>query len=166
MADTLAQIPLTMCTMKSTIAAGTTTTMSTTGTTLYCIKGIAYSTAAKTSSASPTTDSVTALAYVPIQIGYAAAFVIGLDSTGAFKVSMGTQVPLDPTGAFYNAPQLPPVPDTVCPIGYLLVQLAPATATTPAVATWTFGTNNLSSVTGVTYTFDSVMTLPDRPRTT
>jgi hypothetical protein len=30
--------------------------------------------------------------------------------------------------------------------------------------TWTFGTNNLSGVTGMTYTFVSVSTLPDRPQ--
>ena len=46
----------------------------------------------------------------------------------------------------------------------LLVRLAPSTATTPAVATWTFGTNNQSSVTGVTYARQDVFTLPDRPQ--
>lgn len=162
--DALSQIPLTMCTMKSAIAAGTTTTLSTTGTTLYCIKGKAYSTAAKTNSASPTTDATTASAFVAQAIGEGCVYVIGLDSSGAFKVSQGSRVTLDSAGNFRDLPQFPPIPDTVCPIGYYLVQLAPATATTPAVATWTFGTNNNSSVTGVTYTFVSVMTLPDRPQ--
>ena len=43
-----------------------------------------------------------------------------------------------------------------CPIGFVAVKLGSA-----AVATWTFGTNNFSSVTGVTYNFTDIATLPN-----
>lgn len=163
--DYLAQSPMTACLVKATVAAGTTTTLSTTGTTVYAIKGKVYSTAAKTNAATPTTDGTTGLAFEAQAIGYGCCYVISLDSTGAFSVSQGEQVPLDTTGAFIAAPPFPAIPDTVCPIAYQLVQLAPSTAATPAVATWTFGTNNQSSVTGVTYTRQDLMTLPNRTQT-
>lgn len=162
--DQLSQIPLTMCTMKAALAAGTTTTYSTTGTTLFCIKGKAYSKAAVTNGATPTTDIATGAAFVPVPIGGGSVFVFGYDSGGTIRVAQGSIVTLDATGAFSVLPQFPTIPDTVCPFGYQLIKAAPATATTPAVATWTFGTNDNSSVTGVTYTMVDVMTLPARPQ--
>lgn len=162
--DQLTQTPLTMATTVAGLAAGTTTTFTTANTTLYSIRGKAYSKAAVTDSATPTTDATTGAAFVAQAIGTGCVYVFGWDSSGAVKVSQGSQVTLDPTGAFLTLPQFPAIPDTVCPFGYLLVRLAPSTATTPAVATWTFGTNNQSSVTGVTYARRDVFTLPDRPQ--
>lgn len=162
--DALQIVPATMCTVKATLAAGTTTTFSTTGATLYCLRGKAFSQAAAANVATPTTDATTGIAFVPVAIGYGVAFVFGYDASGAIKVSQGPQVLLDPTGAFMQAPQFPMVPDTVCPFAYMLVRLAPSTAAVPAVATWTMGTNNQASVTGVTYTRVDVMTMPDRPQ--
>ena len=77
---------------------------------------------------------------------------------------------MDITPKFINAPQFGALGakgsgfaasenNDFCPIGYIIVKLGP-----DAVATWTFGTNNLSSVTGVTYTFVDIATLPDRPQ--
>ena len=162
--DALQQIPLTMCTMKATLAAGTTTTYSTTGTTLFCIKGKAYSKGAVTNGATPTTDATTGAAFVAQAIGTGSVYVYGFDKDGTIKVSQGTIVTLDADGGFVDLPKFPAIPDTVCPFAYELIRLAPATATTPAVATWTFGTNNQASVTGVTYARCDVMTLPDRPQ--
>lgn len=168
--------PITMCLSKVTLAAGATTTLSNTGTTIYCIKGKAYSKAAMSSTATPTTDYSTGAAFLPIPIpntapnlalGYGCAYTVGFDKSGNLKVIQGTIVPLDISGNFINAPQfggLGPAgsgstDNDFCPIGYILVQLGAT-----AVATWTFGTNNLSSVTGVTYTFVDICTLPDRPQ--
>lgn len=162
--DMLQFVPATMCTVKATLAAGTTTTYSTTGATLYCIRGKAFSAAAAANAATPTTDATTGIAFPAIAIGSAAAFVWSYDATGAVKVSQGPQVVLNADGSFAQAPAFPMVPDTVCPFAYQLVRLAPSTATTPAVATWTMGTNNQSAVTGVTYTRVDVMTMPDRPQ--
>lgn len=163
--DNLSFIPLTLCTMKAALAAGTTTTYSTTGTTLYCIKGRAYSKAAVTNGATPTTDAVTGVAFLPLSFpasasvgGQGSVFVFGYDSGGTIRVCQGKVETLDSTGNFINTPQFPGIPDTICPFGWLVVRLGPT-----AVANWTFGTNNLSSVTGVTYSFSDCMTLPDRP---
>jgi len=181
--DNLSAIPLTLCLSKVTLAAGTTTTISTTGTTVYAIRGKAYSKAAITNGATPTTDWATGNAFIPIPIplsspnlpgvvngaaGYASIYMVGLDSGGSVRVIQGSIVALDSSGAFLTAPQfggLGPAgsgstDNDFCPIGYIIVKLG-----STAVATWTFGTNNLSGVTGATYTFVDVVGTPDRPQT-
>lgn len=174
--DQQASIPVTMNFTKAALAAGTTTTISTTGTTTYAIKGKFYTKTAITNGATPTVDFSTGAAFLPIPIpntapnlalGYGSIYAIGLDAGGTVRVIQGTVVPLDVNGAFINAPQfggLGPqgsgsTDNDFCAIGYLVVKLGAT-----AVATWTFGTNNNSSVTGVTYTFVDVATLPDRPQ--
>ena len=163
--DALQMIPLTMCTMKAALAAGTTSTYSTTGTTLFCIKGKAYSKGAVTNGATPTTDATTGSAFVAIQPGYGSVFVFGFDSTGAIKVSQGSVEALDnattsgATSKFVRAPQFPAVPDTVCPFGYATVLIG------SAGSAWTFGTSNLTGPPSNTaINFVDVMTLPDRPQ--
>lgn len=165
-----------MCFSKAALAAGTTTTISTTGTTTYAILGKFSTKTAITNGATPTTDYATGLAFKPIPIpntapnlglGYGSVFVVGLNAAGTVKVIQGTIEALDVSGKFINAPQFgglgQPGPNSgdndFCPIGYIVVQLGAT-----AVATWTFGTNNLSGVTGVTVTFVDIATLPDRPQ--
>lgn len=159
--DFLQQQSLTGCLSKATLAAGTTTTMSTTGTTTYAIKGKAYTSAAKTNSASPTTDFATGLAFPALSANQGTVVVVGYDSAGSsFRAVQGTIQALDVGGAFINAPQMPYVPDTMCPIGYIVLKAGSTLA-----STFTFGTNNLSGVTGMTYTFvDVALGLPDRPQ--
>ena len=180
--DYQASIPLTMCLSKNVLQAGTTTTVTTVPTgatsqvTVYVIKGKIYNKAALTNVATPTVDFSTGTAFKPIPIpntapntalGYGCVFTVGLNAAGTLKVVQGTIEALDVSGNFINAPQFGGVgvagPNSgnsdFCPIGYIIVQLGAT-----AVATWTFGTNNLSSVTGVTYTFVDVCTLPDRPQ--
>lgn|ERR1700693_1126089 len=161
-------VPLTANFTKGTVVAGTTTTISNTGTITYAIRGKIYTKTAMTNVATPTTDYATGNAFLPIPIpntspnlaaGYGSVYTIGLDHSGNLKVVQGTVVPLDANGNFINAPQFGEGPLDFCPISYLLVQLGAT-----AVATWTFGTNNLSGVTGVTYTFIDISTLPDRPQ--
>lgn len=176
-------VPVTMCLGKVTLAAGTTSTLSNTGTTTYAVKGKAYTKAAMANAATPTVDWCTGNAFISIPIplsspnlpgvpngaaGYASIYTVGFDSTGALRVVQGTIVGLDSAGAFLQAPQfggLGPAgsgstDNDFCPIGYIIVKLG-----STAVATWTFGTNNLSGVTGATYVFVDVITLPDRPQT-
>lgn len=175
-------IPFTGCLSKVSLAAGTTTTLSTTGTTTYGILGKAYTKTAITNGATPTTDYSTGLAFVPIPIplsspnlpgvpngaaGYGSVYTVGLDASGALKVIQGQIQALDGNGSFIVAPQFGGLgPDgsgstanNFCPIGYMIVKLG-----STAVATWTFGTNNNSSVTGCTYIFQDVISLPGRPQ--
>lgn len=189
--DSLAKAPLTLCLSKATLAAGTTSTLSTTGTTTYLIESLFYSKGAITNGATPTTDWVTGNAFIPIPIpltstglpggipasaaGYACAFTVGLDHSGNLKAIQGPIVGIDVNGNFTAAPSLSPSlgpagpnPGTIaggvpadndfCPIGYVVTKLGSA-----AVATWTFGTNNFSSVTGVTWSFGDIATLTGRP---
>lgn len=160
--DNLSQIPLTLCLMKSALAAGTTTTISTTGTTHYAIKGKAYTLAAMTNAATPTTDVNSGAAFVRVGANEGSVYVVGLDSSGNVKVAQGSVESLDAAGAFLTAPQFPVIPDTVCPIGYLVIK-AGSTAAAKASG-WLFGTSNNSGVTGITYTFVSVIGLPARPQ--
>lgn len=160
----LSNLTQTFTTSVSALAAGTTTTYSTTGTVNYCIKGKAYAKAAVTNGATPTLDGNTGVAFKPIPIGFASVFVYGFNAAGAVVVVQGSIEKQDLTGAIVAAPQFPTLPDNISPIGYQVVRLAPATAAVPAVAQWTFGTSNNSAVTGVTYAFQSIMMLPDRPQ--
>lgn len=175
-------VPVTQCLSKVTLAAGTTTTLSSTGTITFAIKGKAYSASALSNTATPTVDFATGAAFIPIPIplsnpglggvpngalGYGSIYVVGLDTTGALRAIQGQITALDVSGNFITAPQfggLGPegsgsTDNSFCPIGYIIVKLG-----STAVATWTFGTNNLSSVTGVTYTFVDLISLPDRPQ--
>lgn len=180
--DDQSQIPVTMALQKAGLAAGTTTTLSTTATVPYAIRGKAYSKTAITNGASPTTDYATNLAFVPIPVplsspnlpgvpnsapGYGSVYTVGFDHSGNLQVIQGQIAALDVNGNFVTAPQfggLGPqgsgsTDNDFCPIGYMVVKLG-----STAVATWTFGTNNNSGVTGVTYAFQDVITLPDRPQ--
>lgn len=190
--DTVAKAPVTMALVKAGLAAGTTTTISTTATVQFLIESLFYSKTAITNGATPTTDWSTGNAFIPIPIpltstglpfgvpgacaGYACAYAVGFDHSGNVKVIQGQIVGLDANGNFISAapslnPSLGPAgpnPGTIaggvtadndfCPIGFIAVKLG-----STAVATWTFGTNNLSSVTGVTFSFNDCATLPGRP---
>ncbi len=174
--DIQSAAPVTLCLSKVTLAAGTTTTLSNTGTTTYAIMGKAYSRAAMANVATPTTDAATGLAFVPIPIpgttaglpggipagapGYGCIYIVGFNAAGALRVVQGDIAALDASGNFVQAPGIPGLPNDFCPIGYMIVKLG-----STAVATWTFGTNNNSGVTGVTYVFGELVSLPGRPLT-
>lgn len=158
--DTLQQAPLTMCTVKATVVAGTTSTLSSTGTAYFCINGKAYSHAALANTATPTTDAVTGAAFVPVTPNTGCAYLIGYNAAGALKVAQGALQALDVTGNFLVAPQFPALPDDFCAIAYQIVK-AGATA---AAGGWVFGTSNQAAVTGITYAITDIMTLPGRPQ--
>lgn len=168
--DQLSQVPLTLCTSYAALAAGTTTTFSTTGATLYSIKGKAYTTSAAANAATPTTDALTGDAFVQVPLGYGSVFVFCYDGTSAtaataIKVVQGSIEILDNgastdgTAGFARAvPAFPAIPDTLCPFGYLIVKVG------SGGTAFTFGTSNLASVSSVVKTFVNVMTLPARPQ--
>lgn len=159
MPDNLAQIPLTLCLSKVTLAAGTTTTISNTGTITYMIRNFMYTKSAITNGATPTTDAVTGLAFTPLTANKGTVVVIMLDTAGAIKAAQGSIVDLDAGGAMTLAPQFPSVPSNMCPIGYIILK-----AGSTLSGSWTFGSSNLSGVTGMTYTFRDIGNIPERPQ--
>ena len=168
--DYLQTSPATMCTVKATAAAGTTTTFSTTGATLYCIKGKAFSTSAAANAATPTTDAATGVAFVPVPANNGCTFVLCYDGTSAtaataIKVVQGPLNLLDGTASGATAlfsihgPQFPGIPDTLCPFAYLITKVG------ASGAAWTFGASNLAGPpANVLHTFVDLMTLPGRPQ--
>jgi len=167
--DALTQIPLTMAVNIAGLVAGTTSTITTANTVPYCIRGKGYSKAATANIVTPTTDAATGLAFTAIPAGtstaaYGCVFVVGFDAAGAIKVCQGhiQATDLAASGAntkFIIAPQFPPIPDTMCPFGYVIVKVG------TSGAAWTFGTSNLTGPpanTSITYV--DCFTLPDRPQ--
>ena len=154
--DQLSQIPLTMTTMKASAAAGTTTTVSTTGTTLFCIKGKAYSKTALSNQAFPATDHTTGAAFTAVADDDGCVLVLGFDKDGTLCVAQGQSQDLDAAGSFILAPQFPAIKDTMCPFAYVVIK-------NTSGSNWTPGTNNWT-VTDLSDVFVDVMTLPDRPQ--
>jgi len=147
---------------KATLAAGTTTTISTTGTLPFAIGGKAYSSAALSNQATPTTDVNTGVAFVGVKSGYGSVFVYGFNAAGTLKCAQGSVVPLL-NYAWDAKPQFPALPDDFCPFGYLTI-LAGSTA--DATTGWLQGSSNQASVTGITYARQDVaLGMPDRPQT-
>jgi hypothetical protein len=167
--DIQAAVPITMCLSKVALAAGTTTTLSTTGTTTYAIRGKAYTKTAITNGATPTSDYATGNAFLPVLANKGSIYMIGLDASGSIKVIQGTITDLDVSGNFIRAPQFGGTApagsgstnNNFCPIGYLVIK---AGSTADNTTGWIFGTSNNSSVTGITYTFQDTVGWPDRPQ--
>ena len=157
--DQLQQVPLTLCLAKAGLAAGTTNTLSTTAALTYGIKGKAYSKAAITNGATPTIDAASGAAFVPIAANQGTVIVLALDANGNLNAAQGQVQALDVAGNFILAPQLPDVPDTVCPIGYIVLKAGATLA-----GSWQFGTGNLSGVAGMSYAFQDLIGMPARPQ--
>ena len=157
--DNLQQAPVTLCVVKAGLAAGTTNTYSTVGATVYGIKGKAYSKAAATNGALPVIDRASNVAFAPMAVNQGAIVTFAYDAAGNVRCAQGQMQSLDVAGNFVISPQFPIVTDTDCVFGYLVLK-AGATLAAPFV----FGTSNLSGVTGVTYAFQDVLSLPDRPQ--
>lgn len=160
---------LNFCTSKAALAAGTTTTFSTTGATLYCIGGKAKSTAAGTNAATPTTDAVTGAAFNAVGASKGCVFVVCYDgdsaAANAINVIQGDIVDLDGAadGASANFETTPPfpshIPDTLTPIGYIITRVG------SSGSAWTFGSSNLAGPpSNVKHDFVDVMVLPDTPQ--
>lgn len=154
--------PQTLCLSKITLAAGSTSTLSNTGTTTYGIAGKAYTKAAMSNATTPTTDAATGSAFVGVVANYGCLFIVGFNAAGDLKCVQGEVAPLNAQGTFVTAPGVPGLPNDFCPVGYVIIK---AGATANATTGWIFGTSNMSSVTGITYTFGDLIGLPGRPLT-
>lgn len=157
--DILQQAPLTAVFSKTGLAAGTTSTITTGGTVVYAIRGKMYSKTALTNQASPTVDSNTGLGFPPLVANQGTTVAILFDVSGNLKAVQGSIVALDTSGNFVQIPFFPTIPDNMVPIGYITLK-----AGSTLVGTFTFGTSNLSAVTGMTYAFQDLCTQPDRPQ--
>lgn len=148
--DILQRSAFTGCLSIPVLAAGTTTTISTTNAVDFAIAGKGYTHAAYTNQATPTTDAVTGAAFVGVKKGYGSVFVYGINAAGTLLCAQGEVVALDTSGtyAWKNKPQLPALPTDFAPFGYLTI-LAGSTA--DATTGWVQGTSNQAAVTGITY---------------
>lgn len=148
---------LTMCFAKVGLTAGTTTTYTTTVATDFVIKGV-FGTqfATKTNQATPTTDYVTGSAFTALAVSQGSVYVFCTTSGGTVKVCGGSIEALDSADAFKVYPQLPVLPDDVCPIGYFVIKNG---ATGSA---WTFGSSAWTSTAAVDTTAN-IAIIPDRP---
>lgn len=158
--DVLQSLPVTIALGKAVLAAGTTSTLSSTGTLPYAIRGKAYSRAALSNTATPTTDANTGLAFTPVVTNKGSVFVIGYNAAGSLLACQGSIEALDAAGLFINAPQFPVLPDNFCAVAYEVIRAG----STASGAGWVFGTSNQSAVTGITYALVDVVSLPDRPQ--
>lgn len=152
---------LTMAIGKAGFAAGTTTTVTIANNTSYCINGKAYTKTAASNAATPTTDLNTGAAFLGVKTNKASVFVFGLDSSGNIKAVQGEIVDLDSAGNAVVNPEWPNIPDTMCPFGYLTIK---AGSTADGTTGWICGSANMASVTGITYAFVDILTLPNRPQ--
>ena len=155
--DLLQLTPMTLTTTKAGVSAGTTSTLTTANTVLYGYRGKAFSKTAITNQATPIVDHTTGLAFNGLLANQGCIFVISFDVAGNLRVSQGPVGTLDVAGKFIYAPNFPTVLEGDVPFAYLV-----ALAGSTAVGSWIFGTNNLSAVTGLTYNFQDVFSLPDR----
>lgn len=143
------------CTTKAGLAAGTATAYTTANAVIYSLDGEALSFAAQASQATPTLDSNTGVAFVGVPINKGCIFIFGI-LAGAIAVVQGTLADLDSAGNFILAPEYPAIPVNFVPFGELILKVA------STGSTWTFGANNQSGVTGVTYTRKDLLVLKAR----
>jgi len=163
--DALQTPPLTLCISKATLAAsGAATTFTTTGATLYAIKGKAYTTSAAAGAATPTSDAAagTTFASKPLAANTGTVFVWCYDGSSAtaataIKVVQGAVESLDVSGNFLKAPDFSNIPDTLCPFAYTVVKNG------STGSNWTFGTSNWNA-TGITLAHQDLVSLPGRPQ--
>jgi hypothetical protein len=176
MSDNLANYPMTGCTTKAGLAAGTTTTLTTANLSLYALRGKAYTKAAASNAATPTLDALTGVAFLPVPAGTATSggvegfgwgtvFVVGYNAAGTLQVIQGSIEKTDSrvvaSSTFQQTvPKFPILPDAFCPVGYIV------TKTDSTASSWTFGASNLAGPpTGVLHTYtDCMLGLPDRPQ--
>lgn len=149
----------TLATTKAGLAVGTTTTLTTANIQLYGIKSVGFTKAAVSNEATPTLDSNTGVAFLPVPVGSGSEFTICRDSAGTLRAVQGQILTLDANNLFATRPQMAPIPDTLCPIGAVTVKVG----TTGAA--WTFGVSNFAGPpTGVVFAFTDLMGgVPDRP---
>jgi hypothetical protein len=135
------------------ISAGATTNSS--SATPYTIKGKAYTHAADSGVATPTTDAVTGAAITLTDL-QARLVVWCLDANDAIKLVASPAVKRLADGTYpEGAPMMPSVPGDLCPYAVILH------AASGLSGTFTVGSSNWNTG-GMTHTVTSLATLPDR----
>ena len=149
----------TMCLSKVGLAAGTTSTYTTTVATDFIINGkFGTQFGTKTNQATPTTDLNTGAAFPAVAVNKGCAIVFGVIAAGTIVAVQGEIEALDPNGGeFIVAPSFPSIPDTMCPIGYVIIQNG------STGSAWTLGSSSWGA-TGITDTFVDIAMMPDRPQ--
>lgn len=171
---------LTMALGHAALAAGTTTTLTTSNAINVVINGKTYTLAAITNVQPATTDAATGVAPKAVPPGYGCIFIIGAlkpASGVACSTTLGyvqsELVPIEASasgvytaGAFIDLPEIPAnIPDTFCPIGYITCRVAStnsASYTMFTSGTTATGAQN-SNTTGFANLYGSLSTLPSRP---
>lgn len=143
---------------KAALAAGTTNTFTTGAAVVYSLDGEMLSYAAQTNTAHPATDAITGAAFVGVPINKGCIFIYGVQAA-AIAVVQGPLADLDSAGNFILAPEYPAIPETFVPFGELIIKVA------SNGSTWTLGSSNQASVTGVTYTRKDLSVLKSRLHT-
>ena len=157
--DILMQSPQTFLVTRPVLAAGTTSTVSTTNAITGWVNGVSYNAAALANTATPTTDVNTGLAFPAVTANTGTVILLGINAAGALRAAQGQMLALDIAGNFVLAPNQPAVPDGFLPFGRIIVK-----AGATAVGNWVFGTNNLSAVTGLVYSFADETGAMGRPQ--
>ena len=157
--DILMQSPQTVLVTRPVLAAGTTTTVSTTNAVTGWVNGVSYTAAALANTATPTTDLNTGAAFPPVAANQGTVILLGITAAGALRAMQGQVLALDVGGNFVLAPNQPAIPDNLLVFGRIVVK-----AGATAVGNWVFGTNNLSGVTGLTYSFADETGAMGRPQ--
>lgn len=156
--DILGLSPQTYLITRPVLAAGTTSTVSTTNAITGYVGGASYNSAALTNAATPTTDLNSGAAFPAISANQGTIVVLGINSSGALKAVQGSIAALDSAGNFITAPQPPAIPDGFLPFGRVVLK-----GGSTLVGTFVFGTGNLSGVTGMTYSFADLTGALGRP---
>lgn len=166
--DNLTLPPVTMNLVNAGLAAGTTTTVTVgtapTGIVIGGKFGATTLSASANQSIEPTTDANTGLAFATIPINSAACLLLGINAAGTLVGALGPVVPTETgvtttVGAFINAPQFPAVPDTMCPVAYTLIRVAPS-----LTAGFIAGSTQWAASGASCTTFKNICTLPSRPQ--
>lgn len=156
--DNLQFAPVTQCMNKAGTGAGTTTTISVANAVNYAIRSKLYLKAAGANQATPTIDITTKKAFRSCPVGSNTVYILGYDAAGNLQAAQGSIETGDGAGGFGLPPQFPVVDDTVCPIAYVLVRVA------TGGAPWTLGASATAGATGVTYGYQDIALVPDRPQ--
>lgn len=149
----------------ATIALGTTTTTNV-GVATKAVIGGKFGTplGVGATTATPTTDANTGLAFPALAVNQATVLVWGVNMAGALLLAQGSIENTMPgsgttAGAFINAPQFPLLPDDFCPLAYTLVRTSPTGSSFQAgVTQW--AASGITTMAPV-----NVCTLPNRPTT-
>src|SRR4030067_3447270 len=145
--ETSVLAPANFCSTKAGLAVGTTTTTTTANASLFCIGGKAYSAAAASNAATPTTDAVTGAAFTAIALNKAGVFAVCLNTSGALQIVQGGIVDYTDAGADATAPPPPAIPHPLTLIGYEFVKVI------STGSAWAMGGSNQATQTGITKKF-------------